>query len=96
MPPVLAALLAFVVSLLRSQAALRLENLALRHQLTVYKQTVARPRLRPSKQNPENLRRNHFAQISSVSPSVLHRMHVIRCQGAKRCAPSKAAVVMTH
>lgn len=48
MPPVLSALLAFVVSLLRSHAALRLENLALRHQVAVYKHTVPRPRLRPS------------------------------------------------
>src|SRR6266568_5709807 len=48
MPPVLFALCAWVVSLLRSHSALRLENLALRHHLTVYKQTVARPRLRPT------------------------------------------------
>lgn len=47
MPPVLSALCAWIISLVRSQASLRLENLALRHQLTVYKQTVARPRLRP-------------------------------------------------
>jgi hypothetical protein len=39
MPPVVSALLAFV-------AALCLENLALRHQLAVYQQTIARPRLR--------------------------------------------------
>jgi hypothetical protein len=34
--------------LFRSQAALRLEHLALRHQLAVYKQTVSRPRRRPT------------------------------------------------
>jgi transposase InsO family protein len=34
------------VGLFRSQASLCLENLALRHQLAVYKQTVHRPRLR--------------------------------------------------
>src|SRR5205809_2152334 len=48
MPPVLFALLTFVTSLFRSPAALRLENLALRHQLAVYQQTIHRPQLRPS------------------------------------------------
>jgi transposase InsO family protein len=47
LPPVIAALLAFVVSLFRSRASLCLENLALRHQVAIYKQTVPRPRLRP-------------------------------------------------
>ena len=40
LPPVVSALLAFVTTFFRSQASLRLENLALRHQLAVYKQTV--------------------------------------------------------
>jgi putative transposase len=48
MPPVLSALLAFVVSPFRSRESLRLEHLALRHQLAVYQQTVPRPRLRPT------------------------------------------------
>jgi putative transposase len=46
MPPVFSALLAFVAAWFRSRAALHLEHLALRHQLAVYKQTIARPRLR--------------------------------------------------
>jgi putative transposase len=46
MPPVVSALLAFVVALFRSRASLHLENLALRHQLTVYQHTVHRPYLR--------------------------------------------------
>ena len=46
MRPVFSALLAFAVGLFRSRASLCLENLALRHQLAVYKQTVHRPRLR--------------------------------------------------
>jgi putative transposase len=46
MPPVISALLAFVAVLFRSHASLHLENLALRHQLAVYQQTVHRPRLR--------------------------------------------------
>ena len=48
MLPVLAALLAFVASLVRSRLSLSLENVALRHQLAVYKQTIHRPRLRPT------------------------------------------------
>jgi putative transposase len=46
MPPVVSALLAFMAVLFRPYTSLRLENLALRHQLAVYQQTVARPRLR--------------------------------------------------
>jgi hypothetical protein len=48
MLPVLAALLAFLGSLLRSRGSLTLQVLALQHQVTIYKQTVRRPRLRPS------------------------------------------------
>jgi hypothetical protein len=48
MLPLLSVLLTFVASLFRSPAALRLENLAVRHQLAVYQQTIRRPRLRPS------------------------------------------------
>jgi putative transposase len=48
MLPVMTALFAFIASLCRSSTSLRLENLALRHQLAVYKQTVPRPRLRRS------------------------------------------------
>jgi hypothetical protein len=47
MQPVMSALLAFVVALFRSRASLCLENLALRHQVAIYKQTGSRPRLRP-------------------------------------------------
>jgi hypothetical protein len=46
-PPVIAVLLAFVPRLFRAHACLCLENLALRHQLAVYQQTVRRPRLSP-------------------------------------------------
>jgi putative transposase len=46
MLPVTTALFAFLASFCRSSTSLRLENLALRHQLAVYKQTVPRPRLR--------------------------------------------------
>jgi transposase InsO family protein len=48
LPPVISVLLAFVATWCRSSASLRLENLALRHQLAVYQQRVPRPRLRPS------------------------------------------------
>jgi putative transposase len=45
MPPVISAVLAFVVTLFRSRSSLCLEHLALRHQLALYQQTVHRPRL---------------------------------------------------
>jgi transposase InsO family protein len=48
MLPVISALLAFIPGLFHSRASLCLEHLALRHQLAVYKQTVHRPRLRPT------------------------------------------------
>jgi hypothetical protein len=40
MPPVVSALLAFVAALFQSRASLYMENLALRHQIAVYQQTV--------------------------------------------------------
>lgn len=48
MRSVFLALLTYVVSHFRSHASLRLENMALRHQLAVYQHTVKRPKLRPS------------------------------------------------
>jgi putative transposase len=45
MPPVISALLAFVVALFRSRRSLHLEHLALRHQLAVYQRSVPRPHL---------------------------------------------------
>jgi putative transposase len=48
MPPVMSALLTFVIALCRSRASLCLDNLALRHQVAIYKQTISRPRLRPT------------------------------------------------
>jgi hypothetical protein len=48
MPSVFSALIAYVVSHFRSHESLRLENMALRHQLAVYQHTVKRPKLRPA------------------------------------------------
>ena len=48
MPAVFSALIAYVISHFRSHESLRLENLALRHQLAVYQHTVKRPQLRPA------------------------------------------------
>jgi putative transposase len=48
MRSVFSALLAYVISRFRSHESLRLENMALRHQLAVYQQTVKRPKLSPS------------------------------------------------
>jgi putative transposase len=45
---VFSALRAYIVSHFRSHDSLRLENMALRHQLAVYQHTVKRPKLRPS------------------------------------------------
>jgi putative transposase len=48
MPSVFSALIAYILSHCRSHESLRLENMALRHQLAVYQHTVKRPKLRPS------------------------------------------------
>jgi hypothetical protein len=48
MLPVISALLAFIAGLFHSRVSLCLEHLASQHQLAVYKQTVHRPRLRPT------------------------------------------------
>lgn len=48
MRSVFSALMAYVVSHFRSYESLRLENMALRHQLAVYHHTVTRPKLRPA------------------------------------------------
>ena len=48
MPSVFSALIAYVLSHFRSHESLRLENMALRHQLAVYQRTVKRSKLRPS------------------------------------------------
>jgi putative transposase len=47
MGPVIRALLAYVLSIFRSREVLRLENMALWHQMAVYQRTVHRPQLRP-------------------------------------------------
>ena len=46
------------------------------------------------KQNLENLRRNHYAPIRHGSPCVTYETKVMRRQGAKRCAPSKATFLI--
>jgi len=47
MPPVVYAILSALGALFRSQRSLRVENIALRHQLAIYQRTVKRPRIRP-------------------------------------------------
>jgi hypothetical protein len=42
------ALMTYPVSHFRSHESLRLENMALRHQLAVYQHTINRPKLLPS------------------------------------------------
>ncbi len=46
--PILRAAAAFACGLFRSRLSLQIEILALRHQLSVYQRTSARPRLKPS------------------------------------------------
>ncbi len=48
MTPIIRALLAFLVSLLRSRRSLSLQIWALRHQLAVYQRSIRRPQIRPS------------------------------------------------
>jgi hypothetical protein len=47
-PPVISALLAFVVALFCSRWSMQLEILALCHQLAVYQRSVPRPRIQPT------------------------------------------------
>jgi len=47
MTPILRAVLAFAVSLLRTRVSLQVEILALRHQLTRYQRSIRRPLVRP-------------------------------------------------
>ena len=48
MPPVVSALLAFLVSLFQSHRALQLKILALQPQVAVYQRSVPRARLQPA------------------------------------------------
>jgi putative transposase len=48
MPRVIVILLASIATWFRSRLALQMELIALRHQVAVYKQSISRPRLRPS------------------------------------------------
>ena len=66
---VFSALMAYVVSHFRSHDSLRLENMALRHQLAVYQHTVKRPKLRPSD-------RLFWAWLSRLWPGWQHALAV--------------------
>lgn len=48
MPPVVYAILSALCALFKSRRSLRVENIALRHQLAIYQRTVKRPRIRPT------------------------------------------------
>src|SRR5215510_9409082 len=48
MPSIVSILLASIGTWFRSRVSMQIEIVALRHQIAVYKQTIARPRLRPS------------------------------------------------
>jgi hypothetical protein len=51
MPAVVYAFLSMLGTLFRSQLSLRVENVALRHQLAIYQPSVKRPRIRPEDRN---------------------------------------------
>jgi hypothetical protein len=72
MPSVVAILLAFLCSLFWSRASLRLENFALRHQLTVYKQHILRLPLRPTARLfwawPSRLRSGWYDALAFIQP----------------------------
>ncbi len=48
MPPMVSVLLASVFTWFRSRLSMQMELIVLRHQLAVYKQSISRPRLRPT------------------------------------------------
>jgi hypothetical protein len=102
MVPVVSVLLYFVVLLFWSQAALRLENLVLWHQVAVYKQTRRRPRLHSSDRLfwvcLSRLWPSWRAALASVQPRTViawqrkrFRDHWYRlCQPGKRGRPAIA------
>ncbi len=47
MMPIVHALLGFVIGMFRARIDLQLENVALRHQLSLYQQSIRRPPIRP-------------------------------------------------
>ena len=48
MPPVVSVLLASIFTWFRSRLSMQMELIALRHQVAVYKQSISRPKLRPT------------------------------------------------
>jgi AAA-like domain len=62
-----------------------------RHPVRDEEQSLVKAHL---KQNLENLRRNPYALIRHGSPCVTYETKVMRPQGAKRCAPSKATFLI--
>ena len=71
MRSVISALMAYVVSHFRSHESLRLENMALRHQLAVYHHTVTRPKLRPAD-------RLFWAWLSRLWPAWHHALAFVQ------------------
>jgi putative transposase len=71
MQSVFSALIAYVISHFRSHQSLRLENMALRHQLAVYHHTVTRPKLRPAD-------RLFWAWLSRLWPAWQHALEFVQ------------------
>ena len=64
MPPVVYAILSALGALFRSQRSLRVENIALRHQLAIYQRTVKRPRIRPEDRILWSWLSRHWASVA--------------------------------
>jgi hypothetical protein len=83
LPPVVSAFIAFVATLLHANLALRLANLDLRYQLAMYKQTMHRPRLRPT----DRLFWSWFSRLWSCWQSALAfvQLRTVIAWQRKRC-----------
>lgn len=64
-------LFSFLISIFRTYTSVRLENLALRHQVAVYKQSISRPQLRPAD-------RLLWVWLSRVWPSWHHALEFVQ------------------
>ena len=94
---VLLTLFALFRSFLRSRATVELENLALRHQLTVLKRSVKRPQLRRTDRCLwvvlSRVWKEWRAALDIVQPATVIAWHgkVFACFGAGRFATAKPA-----
>ena len=65
MPPVVAVLLSFVFTWFLLRLSMQMERIALRHQVAVYKQSISRPKLRPTHRPPLGLALSPVAPLAT-------------------------------